>query len=99
MVEKQYANLIKPAIIKDPPQGLYAEPRVWMEAGDMEGFNAQFSYGFVKEPGTFHPLDGMLVHPYDEVLVFEGSKNTDILYLVAEVSVLLGEERQEQVFT
>ena len=52
----------------------------------------------MKEPGTFHPLDGMLVHPYDEVLVFEGTKATDILYLGAEVSVLLGEEREEHTF-
>jgi hypothetical protein len=98
MAEKEYAHLIKPVIVKDPPKGLYAEPRIWMEAKDLEGFNAQFSFGFVKKPSTFHPLDGMLVHPYDEVLVFEGTKNTDILYLGAEVSVLLGEEREEHVF-
>ncbi len=98
MAEKEYAHLIKPALVKDPPQGLYAEPRIWMEAKDLEGFNAQFSFGFVKKPGTFHPLDGMLVHPYDEVLVFEGTKNTDIFDLGAEVSVLLGEEREEHVF-
>ncbi len=99
MVEKQYANLIKPVIIKDPPEGLYAEPRIWMEAKDLEGFNAQFSFGFVKKPSTFHPIDGMLVHPYDEILVFEGTKNTDIFDLSAEVSVLLGEEREEHTFT
>jgi len=98
MVEKQYANLIKPVIIKDPPKGLYAESRVWMEAKDLEGFNAHFSYGFVKKPGTFHPLEGMLVHPYDEILVFEGTKNTDIFDLGAEISVLLGEEQEEHVF-
>jgi len=98
MAEKEYANLMKPVVIKDPPKGLYAEPRIWMEARDMEGFNAQFSYGFVKKPSTFHPLEGMLVHPYDEILVFEGTKNTDIFDLGAEISVLLGEEREEHVF-
>jgi len=99
MVTKEYTHLIKPAIIKDPPQGLYAEPRVWMEGKDMEGFNAHFSYGFVKKPGTFHPLEGALIHPYDEILVFEGTDNTNILHLGAEISVELGDEREEHVFT
>jgi hypothetical protein len=98
MVKKEYAHLIKPAAVKDPPGGLYAEPRIWMEAKDMEGFNACFSFGFVKKPSTFHPLEGALVHPYDEILVFEGTKNTDILYLGAEVSVELGEEREVHTF-
>ena len=98
MVQKEYTHLVKPMIIKEPPQGLYAEPRIWMEAKDLEGFNAHFSFGFVKKPSTFHPLDGALIHPYDEVLVFEGTDNTNILYLGAEVSVELGEEREEHVF-
>ena len=99
MATKEYAHLVKPFTVKDPPKGLYAEPRIWMESKDMEGFNAHFSYGFVKKPSTFHPLEGALVHPYDEILVFEGTKNTDILYLGAEVSVELGEEREEHIFT
>ena len=82
MVQKEYTHLVKPMIIKEPPQGLYAEPRIWMEAKDLEGFNAHFSFGFVKKPSTFHPLDGALIHPYDEVLVFEGTDNTNILTLV-----------------
>jgi len=98
VVKKEYTHLIKPAAIKDPPKDLYAEPRVWMEAKDMEGFNAQFSYGFIKKPGKFHPLDGMLVHPYDECLVFEGIDNSNILSLGAEISIELGSEREEHVF-
>jgi hypothetical protein len=95
-VTKEFANLIKPIIIKDPPRGLYAEPRMWMEANDMEGFNAHFSFGFVKKPSTFHPLEGAVVHPYDEVLVFEGTNSKDIMDLgKAEISVLMGEEREE----
>jgi len=99
MVTKEYTHLMKPAIIKDPPAGLYKEPRVWMEAKDMEGFNAHWSYGFIKEPMQIHPLEGALVHPYDECLVFEGTDSTNIRYLGAEISVELGDEREEQVFT
>ncbi len=97
-VKKEYTHLVKSFIVKDPPAGLYAEPRIWMEAKDMEGFNAQFSYGFVKKTSTFHPLEGALVHPYDEILVFEGTDNTNILYLGAEVSVEMGEEREVHTF-
>ncbi len=98
VVTREYAHLIKPAAVKDPPAGLYAEPRIWMEAKDMEGFNACFSFGFVKKPCTFHPLEGAVVHPYDEILVFEGTDNTNILYLGAEVSVELGDEREVHTF-
>jgi hypothetical protein len=98
MAKKQYDNLVKPIIIKDPPKGLYAEPRMWMEAKDLEGFNAHFSFGFVKKPCTFHPLEGAIVHPYDEVLVFEGTNSKNIMDLGgAEISVLIGEEQEELI--
>jgi hypothetical protein len=99
MAKKEYAHLVKPMIIKNPPKGLYAEPRIWMESKDLEGFNACFSFGFVKKPSTFHPLEGAIMHPYDEILVFEGTDNKNILYLGAEVSVEVGEEREEVTFT
>jgi len=95
-VKKQYSNLVKPIIIKDPPKGLYAEPRMWMEAKDLEGFNAHFSFGYIKKPCTFHPLEGAIVHPYNEVLVFEGTNSKDIMDLGgAEISVIIGEEQEE----
>lgn len=98
--KKMYAHFVKPMLIKDPPQGLYPEKRIWMEAKDLEGFNAQFSFGFINQPtGPFHPLEGAIVHPYDELLVFEGTDSAgSILSLNAEVSVELGEEREEYVF-
>jgi hypothetical protein len=99
MVTKEYTHLIKPALVREGPAGLYPEPRVWMEGKDMEGFNANFSYGFVKKPTTLHPLEGAIIHPYDECLVFEGTDLSDILHLGAEISVELGEEREEHTFT
>jgi len=98
MVKKKHAHLVKSLIVQKPPVGLYTEPRFWMEGKDMEGFNASFSYGFIKKAGVCHPLKGALVHPYDECLVFAGTDNTDITYLGAEISVELGEEREEHVF-
>ena len=64
----------------------------------LEGFNAHFSFGFVSKPATFHPMEGALVHPYDELLVFEGTDTSSILKLGAEVSITLGEEREEYTF-
>ncbi len=99
-VKKEYANLVKPMLIQDPPKGLYAEKCIWMEAKDLEGFNAHFSFRFFKAPtGPFHPLEGAIVHPFDELMVFETAGNTkDILHFDAEISVELGEEREEHVF-
>lgn len=99
MANKEYSHLMKSMIIREPPPGLYPGPRIWMESGDMEGFNAHFSFGFVKQPGSFHPLHGALIHPFDECLVFEGTDTSNILSLGAEVSVVLGEEQEEHVFT
>jgi hypothetical protein len=98
VVVKQYANLVKPFLVRSGPEGLYPEPRIWMEGKDMEGFNANFSFGFVKKPTIFHPIAGAIVHPYDELLVFEGTDRSNILHLGAEVSVELGEEREEHIF-
>ncbi|MBA7561205.1 MAG: hypothetical protein GH159_03245 [Dehalococcoidia bacterium] len=98
MAKKEHAHLVKPLLVQKPPAGLYAEPCIWMEGKDMEGFNANFSYGFIKKPGVCHPLKGALVHPYDECLVFAGTDNTNITYLGAEISIELGEEHEEHVF-
>jgi hypothetical protein len=70
-----------------------------MEGKDLEGFNANFSFGFIKKPVVCHPLEGALIHPYDECLVFEGTDNSNILKLGADVSIKLGEEQEEHVFS
>jgi hypothetical protein len=98
MVKKEYAHLFKTLVAKNGPEGLHPEPCFWMESKDLEGFNAHFSFGFIKKPCILHPIKGALVHPYDELLVFEGTDNTDILSLGAEISVELGEEREEHIF-
>jgi len=95
---KEYAHLVKPMVVQSAPPGLYAEPRIWMEAKDLEGFNAQFSYGFIKQPCVCHPLEGSLIHPYNELLVFVGYQSGDMLQLGAEVSIELGDEQEEHVF-
>jgi hypothetical protein len=95
---KEYAHLVKTMIVRETPAGLYSEPRIWMEGKDIEGFNAHFSYGFIKRPCVCHPLEGSLIHPFNELLVFVGYQNWDILQLGAEISIELGEEREEHVF-
>ena len=101
-MEKKYKNLVKPLIVKDGPEGLYNEPRFWADSKDLEGLNVVFSYGFIKEPCICHPtaaVQDMLIHPYDEVLVFAPiDASGDILDLNAEISIDLGEENEEHVF-
>jgi hypothetical protein len=98
MAKKEFEHLIKSLPVRKPPEGLYTEPRVWMEGKDLEGFNAHFSYGFIKEPCVCHPEKGAIIHPYDECLVFAGTDNANILYLGAEISIELGKEQEEHVF-
>jgi len=99
MSKKEYGHLVKNMMIQKGPSGLYPEPRVFMEGRDLEGFNANFSFGFVKKPTVFHPVEGTLIHPYDELLVFEGTDNSNILKtLGADISIKLGEEQEEHTF-
>lgn len=99
-MEKKYKNLVKPLLVRPSPGGLYAEPRFWMDSRDLEGFNMIFSYGFIRESCVCHPATGgMIVHPYDEVLVFAPiDASGDILDLNAEISIDLGEENEEHTF-
>jgi hypothetical protein len=100
MGKKEYAHLVKPMVVQAGPTGLYPEQRVWMEGKDLEGFNANFSFGLIKKPQTLHPVQGSLIHPYDECLIFEGLDNSDILkQLGAKISIKLGEEQEEHTFT
>jgi len=97
--KKMYSHLIKPLVVKNGPPGLYAEPKVWAEGRDWEGFAGHFSYGFFKKPEVCHPLSGAVTHPYDEVLVFAGTDTSDVLRLGGEMSIEIGEEREEHIFT
>ncbi|MDR1571734.1 MAG: hypothetical protein LBS32_04335 [Clostridiales Family XIII bacterium] len=96
----KYAQLVKKFELRDGPAGLYPSPLFWMEGSkDMEGFGAVYSFMYVKEPTTMHPVEGAIIHPYDELLVFAGMDTRDILSFDAEISIELGEEREMHVFT
>ena len=62
------------------------------------GFGGCFAYCFIKEETQFHPVEGMVVHPYDEVLVFASTNTDDIIDLGAEISIEIGEERELYTF-
>jgi hypothetical protein len=65
----------------------------------MEGFEAVYSFMYIKEPMTMHPIKGSIVHPYDELLVFASLDLEDILRFDAKISIELGEEREVHTFT
>jgi hypothetical protein len=65
MAKKEFEHLVKSLPVQNAPEGLYPEPRIWMEGKDLEGFNAHFSFGFIKKPCVCHPEEGALIHPYD----------------------------------
>lgn len=96
-MEKKYAHLVKRLSVKEGPKGLYPDKLIWMEGTEMEGFNAHFCYTLINRPCTVHPIDGIVVHPYDECLVIAGTYLEDILKLGAEVAIRLGEEGEEYV--
>ena len=97
---EKYKHLVKEFEFRDGPEGLYPEQLFWMEGSKhMEGFGACFSFMYVKKPQVFHPLEGALVHPYDELLVFETLNKKDILSFDAEISVEIGDGDDREIHT
>ena len=95
----KYKHLIKPLVWQKGPEGLYPFELFWMEGKtELGGFGGSFAYCFVTEETQFHPVDGMVVHPYDEVLWFGSLNRDDMLDLGAEVSIEIGEERELYTF-
>ena len=96
---KKTAYLKKYFDLREGPKGLYPNPLQYKEGPEMEGFNGNFFYTFVTEPCTMHPIEGAVIHPYDEVLVFHSLDLDDMLQLHGEISIELGEEREEYIFS
>ncbi len=86
-------------IWREGPEGLYPFPLLWMEGEqDLEGFHASVSYAYIKECCSFHPVEGMVVHPYDEIMVFVSTNLDAMQDLGAEVTITIGEEQEQYSF-
>ncbi|MEM3549612.1 MAG: hypothetical protein QXN87_05745 [Candidatus Bathyarchaeia archaeon] len=99
----KYRSFIKPLVERQVPSNLLpsGEQFFWMESRDLEGYPGHFYIGYVKEPRTLHPTDenSSIIHPYNELLILAGTNPEDIMDLGAELSVVLGEEREEYSVT
>jgi len=71
-----------------------------MESKDLEGYPGHFYITYLTKPCSLHPVDDnvMTSHPYDELLIFAGTNTDDITDLRGEVSIIIGEEREEYSF-
>ncbi|MCS7114905.1 MAG: hypothetical protein RMJ15_02295 [Nitrososphaerota archaeon] len=98
----KYRSFIKPLVARQTPPELLPKEELfyWMESKDLEGYPGHFYLGYIKAPRVLHPTNEnmMIVHPYDELLIFAGTNPNDVLYLGAEASIVLGEEREEYTF-
>lgn len=96
---KKTSYLKKHFELREGPKGLYPTPLLYLEGPEMEGFNGNFFYTFVTVPTSMHPIEGAVVHPYNELLVFGSLDLEDMSRLHGEVSIELGEEREVYTFT
>jgi hypothetical protein len=96
---KKTAYLKKYFDLREGPKGLYPKPLLYKEGPEMEGFNGNFFYTFVTEPCSMHPVEGAVIHPYNEVLVFGSLDLEDMRFLHGTISIELGEEREVHTFT
>uniref|UniRef100_A0A7C2P308 Uncharacterized protein n=1 Tax=candidate division WOR-3 bacterium TaxID=2052148 RepID=A0A7C2P308_UNCW3 len=99
----KYRNFIKPLNFKKSLEKLVPEnvPFCKLESEELEGYPGCFCVGYFSKEILFHPTNGelLVVHPYDELLIFAGSNPQDILDLGAKIIVFLGEEREKYVFS
>lgn len=94
-----HQHLERPLQWREGPEGLYPFPLFWMEGNaDLEGFTGGLALAYIKQPCKFRPVEGMIVHPYDTVLVFMSTNVSDMLDLGGEVSIEIGEERELYTF-
>lgn len=99
----KYRRFIKPLILRQGPDGLFPQEEkiFWMESKHLEGYPGHFYIGYIKKPLTLHPTneDKMVVHPYNELLIFAGTNPEDILDLGAEIFITIGEDGEEYSVT
>jgi hypothetical protein len=96
---KKTAYLKKYFELREGPAGLYPKPLLYKEGPEMEGFNGSFFFTYVTEPCTMHPVEGAILHPYDEILLFGSLDTDDMSQLHGEISIELGPEREVYTFT
>ena len=96
---KKTAYLKKYFELREGPKGLYPKPLLYKVGHEMEGFNGNFFFTHVTEPCSMHPVEGAVIHPYDEVLVFGSMDLENMIHLHGSVSIELGEERELYTFS
>jgi hypothetical protein len=95
---KKYDYLFKQMKAKKGPGGANAVQSVAIEGEDVSGIAINFIMGLYNKTGEWYPGKGSCMHSYDSVLVFFGSKTSDLSYLGAEISIELGPEHEKYTF-
>ena len=94
----KYNHMMKAMIAKEGPGGANARQIFEMTGEDLGGMNINYVMGLYNEAGEYYPGKGAQIHPYDEVLVFFGHNTDDMSYLGAEITVSIGEEKEQHTF-
>lgn len=78
------------------PGGADAVQYLAFSGADRKDFQINFAMGLYNRPGQW--LEARHTHPYDELLIFFGTKTDDLSYLGAEITIALGAEGEEYTF-
>jgi hypothetical protein len=95
---RKYSHFFTEMVAKDGSGGANARQMVTISGDQLEGININFRMGLYNETGNWYPGKGSMVHPYDTCLIFFGHNVEDLSYLGAELTIEIGEEREQYTF-
>ena len=87
----KYNYLFKELKAEKGPGGADAAEYLTFSGADRKDFQINFTMGLYNQPGKWNETKH--THPYDEILLFFGTRTEDLSYLGAEITIELGAEK------
>ncbi|NLP37264.1 MAG: hypothetical protein GX357_06400 [Firmicutes bacterium] len=94
---KMYSHLMKNFQLQEHLAG--AAQAACFCGEDLQGINLNLTFGMYDQTGPWFPDKGAVIHPYDKLLIFFGNNADNPNDLGAEISVKLGPEGEEHIFS
>ena len=94
----KYQHLFREMKAEDGPGGAAGKQVLSISGDELQGFNINFRMSLHNTIGEWYPGRGAQISPYDKCLVSFGHNTENLSYLGAELTIAIGEEREDHTF-